>query len=78
MKIDEDKGEKWLCCVSDPKTTFLAAADYDRHAVDESMSAVGSLRRNVENLEVAATPLREVLGSGGIKAWIARWVLGLR
>jgi hypothetical protein len=62
----------------DPKTTFLAVADYDRHVVDEAMSAVGALRSNVKNLEVAATPLREVLGSGGIKAWIVRRVLSLR
>ena len=61
----------------DPKTTLLAAADYDRHVVDEAMSAVERLRSNVKNLEVAATPLRDVLGSGGIKAWIARRVLGL-
>jgi hypothetical protein len=63
---------------NDPATAFLAAADYDRLAVDEAMSAIVPLRSSVKHLEVAAMPLREVLGSGGIKAWIARRVLGLR
>jgi len=62
----------------EPKSAFLAAADYERLAVDEAISTVGSLRNTVKDLEANVAPLREVLGSGGMKAWIARRVLNLQ
>lgn len=61
----------------DPRSAFLAAAGYDRDAVDDAMSSIGPLKTANADLERMVTPLRAALGSGGIKAWFVRRILGL-
>jgi chromosome segregation ATPase len=61
----------------DPQSAFLTAAGYERNTVDEAMSAIGPLRSSLAEMEVTVAPLREVLSSRGMKAWIVRRILGL-
>ncbi len=61
----------------DPRRAFLAAARYDRDAVDDALSSVERLTEANVDLERQVGPLNVALESGGIKAWIVRRVLGV-
>ena len=61
----------------DPRRAFLAAAKYDRDAVDDALLSVERLTKANEDLECQFAPLNAVLKSGGFKAWIVRRVLGV-
>ncbi len=61
----------------DPRTAFLAAATYDRDAVDEALSSIERLTKANVDLERQVAPLNAALESGGFKAWIARRMLGV-
>lgn len=61
----------------DPRTALLAAAKYDRNAVDDALSSVERLMKANVDLECQVAPLNVVLKSGGFKAWIVRRILGV-
>ena len=62
----------------DPKSAFLAAANYDRAAVDDALSSIGRLKKINADFECGVAPLNATLEAGGVKAWIVRRALGLR
>lgn len=61
----------------DPRSAFLAAANYDRNAVDEALSSIDRLKKINADLEMKVTPLNHMMKTGGFKAWIVHRLLGL-
>ena len=62
---------------NDPHDVLLAAAGYDNGTVEDAISISEKLKSNVANIEAELKPFREILRSGGLKAWIIRRAIGL-
>ena len=62
----------------DPRSAFLAAANYDRDAVDDALNSIDCLKTDKAELESRVAPLNATLVEGGVRAWIVRQILGLK
>ncbi|MBT4016603.1 MAG: hypothetical protein HOE62_01540 [Alphaproteobacteria bacterium] len=65
-----------LSAGGDSDNILLAEAGYDRDKVDAVISMIEPLNESVAKLEAELIPQRRVLASDGLKAWIARRLLG--
>ena len=61
----------------DPEAAFLAAAGYDRDAVDDALSSIDQLKSTNADLARKVAPLDAASAGGGLRASIARRILGL-
>ena len=71
-KVSED-----ISTGNDPHDVLLAAAGYDNGTVEDAISMAQKLKSTVANIEAELKPFREILRSGGLKAWIVRRAIGL-
>lgn len=61
----------------DPRSAFLAAANYDRSTVDDALSSIDRFKTDIADLERRVAPLSATLEAGGVRGWVVRRMLGL-